>query len=132
MKAVVYSEYGSPDVLQLKEVAKPIPRDSEVMVKTRAVSINGSDWEALVGRPLYVRIGGLRRPGQAILGSDVAGMVESVGSSVKEFRPGDEVFGDTPTYAGGFAEYVCLPESRLVRKPAGLTFEQVSAIPRPG
>ena len=132
MKAIVYFEYGSPDVLQLKEVAKPIPGENEVLVKTRAVSINGSDWEALVGRPLYVRIGGLRRPGSPILGSDVAGIAESVGSNVKEFKPGDEVFGDTPSYAGGFAEYVCLPESRLVHKPPGLTFEQASAIPQAG
>ena len=132
MKAIVYSEYGSPDVLQLKEVAKPTPKENEVLVEVHAVSINGSDWEALVGRPLYVRIGGLRRPGNPILGSDVAGRVEAVGASVKEFQPGDEVFGDTPSYAGGFAEYVCLPESRLVRKPPGLTFEQASAIPQAG
>ncbi|HEX5837504.1 MAG TPA: NAD(P)-dependent alcohol dehydrogenase [Anaerolineales bacterium] len=132
MKAIVYSEYGTPDVLKLTEVAKPVPRENEVLVKTRAVSINGSDWEALVGRPLYVRIGGLRRPGSPVLGSDVAGIVESIGSNVKEFQPGDEVFGDTPNYAGGFAEYVRLPESRLVRKPPGLTFEQVSAIPQAG
>ena len=73
MKAIVYSEYGLPDVLQLKEVAKPVPRDDEVLVRVHAVSINGSDWEGLIGKPLYARIGGFRKPGYPILGSDVAG-----------------------------------------------------------
>jgi NADPH:quinone reductase-like Zn-dependent oxidoreductase len=132
MKAIVYTEYGSPNVLQLTEVAKPVPKENEVLVRIHAVSINGSDWEGLVGRPLYVRTGGLRRPGQTILGSDIAGRVEMVGAHVKEFQPGDEVLGDTPDYHGGFAEYVCLPESRLVRKPARLTFEQASTIPQAG
>ena len=132
MKAMVYSEYGPPDVLQLQEVARPGPRDDEVLVRVHAVSINGSDWEALVGKPLYARIGGFRRPGQAILGSDVAGRVETTGKNSREFQAGDEVFGEVPGYHGGFAEYVCLPESRLVRKPAGWTFEQASAIPQAG
>ena len=132
MKAIVYSEYGPPDVLQLKEVPKPIPRDDEVLVRIHAVSINGSDWEGLVGKPLYARIGGFRRPGNPILGSDVAGRVETTSKNIREFQPGDEVFGEVPGYHGGFAEYVCLPESRLVRKPPGLTFEQVSAIPQAG
>jgi NADPH:quinone reductase-like Zn-dependent oxidoreductase len=132
MKAIVYSEYGPPDVLQLKEVAKPFPKDDEVLVKIHAVSINGSDWEGLIGKPLYARIGGFRKPGHPILGSDVAGRVETTGKNSREFQPGDEVFGEVPGYHGGFAEYVCMPESRLVRKPARLTFEQVSAIPQAG
>jgi NADPH:quinone reductase-like Zn-dependent oxidoreductase len=132
MKAIVYSEYGSPDVLQLMEVPKPVPRDDEVLVRIQAVSINGSDWEGLIGKPLYARIGGLRRPGNPILGSDIAGRVETIGSRVKEFRPGEEVFGEIPDYHGGFAEYACVPESRLLRKPAGLTAGQAAAIPQAG
>ncbi len=130
MKAVVYEKYGSPDVLEVREVEKPTPTDDQVLVKVHAVSINGSDWEGLIGRPLYVRIGGLFKPGHPILGSDIAGRVEFVGKNIKEFQPGDQVFGEIPGYGGGFAEYVCVPETALARKPAGLTFEQAAAIPQ--
>ena len=110
MKAIVQYQYGSPDVLKLKEVEKPVPRDNEVLVKVHAVSINGSDWEGLRGKPLYARIGELRKPGDPILGSDIAGRVERVGSSVSLFEAGDEVFGEMLSYRGGFAEYACTSE----------------------
>ncbi len=130
MKAIVYTEYGPPDVLQLKEVEKPTPKDDEVLIKVHAVSVNGSDWEGLRGKPLYARIGGLRKPSEGILGSDIAGRVEMVGRSIRQFQPGDEVFGETLRYRGGFAEYVCAPERGLARKPASMTFEEAAAIPQ--
>ena len=125
-------KYGSPDVLQLKEIAKPAPTDDEVLIKVHAVSVNGSDWEGLIGKPLYARLGGLRKPGDPILGSDIAGRVEMVGRNIQQFQPGDEVFGEIPGYHGGFAEYVCAPEKTLARKPASLTFEEAAAIPQAG
>jgi NADPH:quinone reductase-like Zn-dependent oxidoreductase len=132
MKAVVYTEYGSPNVLQLKEIAKPAPADDEVLIKVHAVSINGSDREGLIGKPLYARLGGLRRPGHPILGSDIAGRIEEVGRNIKVFQPGDEVFGEIPGYHGGFAEYACAPERTLARKPSSMTFEEAAAIPQAG
>lgn len=130
MKAIVRYQYGSPDVLKLEEVEKPTPKDDEVLIKIHAVSINGSDREGLIGRPLYVRIGGLRKPGYPILGSDIAGRVEQAGKNITQFKPGDEVFGEIPGYHGGFAEYACVPEKNLVRKPASLAFEEAAAIPQ--
>ena len=130
MKAIVHDQYGSPDVLKLAEVEKPAPKDNEVLIKVHAVSVNGSDWEGLRGKPLYARLGGLRKPGNKILGSDIAGRVEAVGKNVKQFQPGDEVFGEMAGYRGGFAEYACAPEKLLARKPAGMTFEQAAAIPQ--
>ena len=130
MKAIVRYQYGSPDVLKLEEVEKPTPNDDEVLVKIHAVSINGSDREGLMGKPLYARIGGLRKPGYPILGSDIAGRVEQAGNNITQFKPGDEVFGEIPGYHGGFAEYACVPEKTLVRKPASLTFEEAAAIPQ--
>ncbi len=130
MKAIVYTEYGPPDVLQLKEVERPTPKDNEVLIKVHVVSVNRSDWECLMGKPLYARLGGLRKPRKRILGSDIAGRVEAVGINVKQFRLGDEVFGDILDYMGGFAEYVCAPENKLALKPASMTFEEVAAIPQ--
>ena len=89
MKAIVYTEYGSPDVLQLKEVEKPSPKDDEVLIKIHAVSLNGSDWEGLRGKPLYARIGGLFKPSEGILGSDIAGRVDMVGKNIRQLHPGD-------------------------------------------
>ncbi|RPJ26077.1 MAG: NAD(P)-dependent alcohol dehydrogenase [Chloroflexi bacterium] len=132
MKAIVYYKYGSPDVLKLQEVAMPTPTDNEVLIKVHAVSINGSDREGLIGKPLYARIGGLRKPGYPILGSDIAGRVEKAGKNITQFKPGDEVFGEIPGYHGGFAEYACAPESTLARKPANMTFEAAAAIPQGG
>ena len=130
MKAIVYTEYGLPDVLQLKEVERPTPKDNEVLIKVHAVSVNASDWEYLRGRPLYARLGGLRKPRKRILGSDIAGQVEAVGTNVKQFQLGDEVFGDILDLMGGFAEYVCAPENKLALKPASMTFEEAAAIPQ--
>ena len=130
MKAIVYTKYGPPDVLELREVAKPTPRDDDVLIKVQAVSVNRSDREGLRGKPLYARIGGLLRPRHQILGSDVAGRVEMVGRNVRRFRPGDEVFGDILGRLGGFAEYVCARESALALKPASMTFEEAAAIPQ--
>lgn len=132
MKAIVYEKYGSPDVLHLTELAKPTPADDQILIKVHAVSINGSDKENLTGRPLYTRMAGLRRPAHQILGSDIAGRVEFVGKNHTEFEPGDEVFGEIPGYHGGFAEYVCTHGKTMMRKPAGLTFEQAAAIPQAG
>jgi NADPH:quinone reductase-like Zn-dependent oxidoreductase len=130
MKAIVYTQYGPPDVLQLKEVAKPVPTDNQVLIKVHAVSLNRSDWEGLIGKPLYARIGGLIKPHNKIPGSDIAGTVEAVGKDVKQFKPGDEVFGLMLNYGGGFAEYACMSERALALKPAGMTFEEAAAIPQ--
>jgi NADPH:quinone reductase-like Zn-dependent oxidoreductase len=130
VKAIVHHEYGSPDVLRLEDVEKPVPRDNELLIKVHAVSINRSDWEGLAGKPLYARIGGLTKPRDRILGSDIAGIVEAVGKEVKHFKPGDEVFGLILNYGGGFAEYACKSEKALALKSAGMTFEQAAAIPQ--
>ncbi|MBE7531122.1 MAG: NAD(P)-dependent alcohol dehydrogenase [Chloroflexi bacterium] len=132
MKAVIYHNYGSPDVLKLADVEKPTPTDDQLLIKIHAVSINGADWEGLIGKPLYARIGGLRKPGRPILGSDIAGRVESVGKNITEFKPGDELFGEIPGYHGGFAEYVCTHGKTMALKPASLTFEEAAAIPQAG
>ena len=130
MRAIIRTEYGSPDVLQLKEVEKPAPADDEVLVKVHAASVNLSDWEGLRGKPLYARLGGLFKPGDQILGSDIAGRVEAVGRNARQFQPGDEVYGLMPGYSGGFAEYACAPEKALALKPAGMTFEAAATIPQ--
>jgi hypothetical protein len=132
MKAIVYTHYGSPDVLQLEEVAKPTPRDDEVLIKVYAVATNAADWHLLRGKPLLVRlvVGGLLKPKHHILGADVAGRVEAVGKDVTQFQPGDEVFGNLSESGwGGFAEYVCTREDALTLKPANVTFEEVAAVP---
>ena len=130
MKAIVYTKYGPPDVLELKEVAKPTPTDDEVLIKVQAVSVNRSDWEGLRGKPLYARIGGLLKPRHQILGSDIAGRVEMAGRNNRQFQPGDEVFGDILGRMGGFAEYVCARGRALALKPASMTFEEAAAIPQ--
>lgn len=132
MKAVVRTEYGSPDVVRVEEVPKPIPSKDEVLVRVIAASVNGSDREAVAGTPAYARISGLRRPRYKILGSDVAGRVEQIGPEVRDFRPGDEILGEMPGYHSGFAEYVCAPEASFVRKPPGISFDLAAAIPQAG
>jgi NADPH:quinone reductase-like Zn-dependent oxidoreductase len=132
MKAIVYRKYGSPDVLKLEEVEKPVPKDDEVRIKIRAVSVNRSDWEGLIGKPLYARLGGLLRPRQHILGSDIAGQVELVGRNNQQFQLEDDVFGELAGYGGGFAEYVCARGNILALKPAGMAFEEAAAIPQAG
>lgn len=130
MKAIVRTEYGPPDVLQLKDVERPAPKDNEVLIEVHAASVNASDWELLRGKPFWARLWGFVRPKFKILGSDIAGRVEAVGRNVKQFQPGDEVFGDIFGSWGGFAEYVCAREDALVLKPAGLTFEEAAAVPQ--
>src|SRR5512144_1949450 len=122
MKAIVYTEYGSPDVLELKEVAKPTPKENEVLVKVYAVSANAADLHLLRADPFLIRLSsGLLKPKNTILGSDIAGRVEAVGSNVKEFKLCDEVFGDISSGGwGGFAEYVCTREDALILKPVNL------------
>jgi len=132
MKAIVYHQYGPPDNLKLVEVEKPTPTDDQVLVKVHAVSINGSDKEGLIGKPFYVRMGGLRKPGDPILGSDIAGRVEAAGKNHTQFKPGDEVYGEMGNYHGGFAEYVCTRAKDWALKPASLTFEEAAAIPQGG
>jgi NADPH:quinone reductase-like Zn-dependent oxidoreductase len=126
MKAIVYTKYGPPDVLQLKEVAKPVPTDNQVLVTVQAASVNTLDL-AMRG-PFLARIitGGLLKPKDPRLGADIAGRVEAVGNNVTQFQPGDEVFG---AYKGGFAEYVSVPENRVALKPANSSFEEAAAAP---
>lgn len=132
MKAIVYTEYGSPDVLQFKEVEKPAPKDDEILVKIHAAALNAADWYLMKGTPFLARLmtGGLARPRNTILGSDIAGRVEAVGRNVRQFQPGDEVFGDTSGCGlGGLAEYTAAPENVWALKPRGITFEQAAAVP---
>jgi NADPH:quinone reductase-like Zn-dependent oxidoreductase len=128
MKAIVYTQYGSPDVLHFTEVAKPTPADDEVLIKVRAASVNPLDWRLMRGKPLFVRLmtGGLRKPKITRPGVDLAGQVEAVGRSVTQFKPGDDVFGGC---RGAFAEYVCVMEDKLATKPADLSFEDAAAVP---
>jgi len=131
VKAIVYTKYGTPDVLELKEVDKPIPKDDEVLIKVHAVSINDWDWCLLQGIPFINRLlFGLLRPKKQILGSDIAGRIEAVGKNVQRLQPGDEVYGDLSGDWGGFAEYVCARENALALKPAGMTFDEAAAIPQ--
>ena len=130
MKAVIYSNYGSPDVLRWEEMEKPVAADKEVLIKVRAASVNPLDWHFLRGTPYFLRLmAGLRKPKETRVGVDVAGQVEAVGSHVTQFKPGDAVFGSC---RGAFAEYVCAAESALVLKPVHLTFEQAAAVPVAG
>jgi NADPH:quinone reductase-like Zn-dependent oxidoreductase len=132
MKAVVYTRYGPPGVLRLTDVQTPVPKDNEVLVKVHAVSLNGSDWEVLRGKPLYSRVPGLFRPRRHTLGSDIAGRVEAAGRNTTLFQPGDDVFADILSQMGGLAEYVCVPESALARMPTGMTYEEAAALPQAG
>jgi len=133
MKAIVYTRYGQPDVLKLKEVPKPSPKDNEVLIKVHAAAVNDFDWGLLRGRPFVLRIGALFKPKYSILGCDMAGVVKAVGGNVKKFQPGDEVFGDiSGSGFGGFAEYVCAREDVLAPKSAKMTFEQAAAVPHAG
>lgn len=129
MKAMIYTQYGSPDVLQLKEREKPTPKENEVLVQVHAASVNAADWHLLRGDPFLMRLAfGLFKPKNTILGADIAGRVEAVGKNVQQFKPGDEVFGDISSCGfGGFAEYAAVPEQALVKKSARLTFEQAAA-----
>lgn len=131
MKAIVTEKYGAPDVLKFEEVQKPAPGDDEVLIQVHAAAANAGDWHLLRGDPFIIRLMfGLLKPKIKILGADVAGRVEAVGRNVTEFQPGDEVFGDlSGSGFGAFAEYVAVPEEAVALKPAGMTFEEVAAVP---
>ena len=131
MKALVYRRYGGPEVLELAHVPRPEPREREVLLRVHAASINGADRVLLRGKPLMVRLGmGFLRPKHPILGFDVAGRVEAVGSQVTQFRAGEDVFG--ASNFGAFAEFACVNEETLVPKPAGVSFEEAAATPTAG
>lgn len=135
MKAIVLSRYGCPEnCLSLEEVATPTPRGKEVLVRVRASTVNDVDWCFVRGKPqVYRLIFGLFKPKLAVLGAEVSGTVEAVGGQVNKFAPGDEVYGDiSEAGLGGFAEYVCVNETALARKPPGITFEQAAAAPHAG
>ncbi len=129
MKAITYEKYGSPDVLSVEEVQKPTPKDDEVLIKVRAASVNPFDWHYLRGEPFFMRLmgAGILKPRNKILGIDIAGRVEAGGGNVKQFQPGDEVFGASDF--GALAEYVCAKENALVLKPANVTSEEAAAAP---
>ena len=130
MKAIVNSKYGTPDVLELKEVDKPIPKDNEVLIKVYAVSINDWDLGLLQGDLINRLMNGLLKPKIKILGSDIAGRIEAIGKDVKKFQLGDEVYGDLSGRWGGFAEYTCAREIELALKPVSMSFEEAAAIPQ--
>ncbi len=131
MKAIVYTEYGSPDVLRLEEIEKPVPKANEVLVKVHAASANPADWHLMRATPFLARLeAGLFKPGHTQLGADFAGTVEAVGNAVTEFKPGDEVFGETSLKGmGSFAEYVCASEEYTVLKPANVSFDAAAGAP---
>ncbi len=128
MKAILFTKYGSPDVIQLAEVEKPVPNQDQVLVKVVAASANPLDWHRMRAAPFLVRLSdGFLKPRDPKLGADVAGIVEAVGKGVTEFKPGDEVFGEIGS--GSFTEYVCIHEKNLVLKPANVSFEAAAAAP---
>ena len=130
MKAIVYTKYGGPEVLQIKEIEKPYPKDDEVLIKVYAASINDWDWGLLHGDFINRLLNGFLKPKKKILGSDIAGRIEAIGKNVNQFKTGDEVYGDLSGHWGGFAEYVCAREKALALKPASMSFEEAAAIPQ--
>lgn len=130
MKAVIYTQYGGPEVLQVKETEKPFPKDDEVLIKVHTASINDWDWGLLHGDFVNRMLNGFLKPKRKILGSDIAGCIEAIGKNVTRFKTGDEVYGDLSGQWGGFAEYVCAKEKALALKPATMRFEEAAAIPQ--
>src|SRR5258705_13290558 len=130
LKAIVYTKYGGPEVLQIKEIEKPYPKDDEVLVKVYAVSINDWDFGLLQGDFINRMLNGFLKPKRKILGSVIAGRIEAVGKNITRFKTGDEVYGDLSGQWGGFAEYVCSREKALALKPAGMSFTEAAAIPQ--
>src|SRR6266498_5761813 len=130
MKAIVQDAYGSADVLELRDIDQPLPKDDEVLVRVHAAGLHRGDWHVMTGLPYLIRLVvpdlGLRKPKVPVRGMDVAGRVEAVGGNVTRFQPGDAVFG---TCDGAFAEYAVAPEDHLAAKPANLTFEQAAVVP---
>lgn len=134
MKAIVRHEYGPPDVLELRDVDKPVAEGHQVLVRVHAAGVNMADVDYMLGRPGSARLmTGLREPRNHVLGLDVAGQVEAVGPDVTRFQPGDEVFGDLTEHGyGGFAEYACAREDAFARKPVNLSFEEAATVPQTG
>jgi NADPH:quinone reductase-like Zn-dependent oxidoreductase len=133
MKAIVYTNYGSPDVLKFTEIQQPVAEGNKVLIRVHAASINSWDWDMVRGKPYIVRIGGLRTPRYRIPGADLAGVVESTGPEVKKLKVGDRVFGDLCASGwGAYAEYVCAPETVLSIIPANISFSQAAALPQAG
>jgi len=131
MKAMVYDNYGPPEVLELREIGKPTPKEDEVLIKVHAASVNAMDYRFLTGTPFLARLmAGLLRPTHKVLGLDVAGKVEAVGANFKQFQPGDDVFALSMNL-GAFAEYMCVPEAQviMVLKPASMSFEEAASVP---
>ncbi|MFT4413804.1 NAD(P)-dependent alcohol dehydrogenase [Fredinandcohnia humi] len=134
MKAVIYEKYGPPEVLTLREIEKPVPKDNEVLVKIHAASLNYGNLVLLKGEPFVARFAfGLFKPKYPIPGGDIAGRIEAVGNKITQFQPGDDVFGDLSVFGwGGFAEYIAVPEHAVARMPGNLTYEEAAAIPMAG
>ena len=134
MRAIVYAKYGPPSVLRLEEIAKPAPKENEVLVKIHAAALNPADWHFLRGDPVVMRMAsGLFAPKRPVLGADIAGTVEAVGTGVTRFKPGDEVYGDLSGAGfGAFAEYVAVKHGALATKPAALSFEEAAVVPLAG
>ncbi len=135
MKAIVYDNYGSPDVLRLEDLPSPIPSDYEVLVKIQAISINSWDWDMLTGKPYEYRVlSGLIKPKSKLIhGCDIAGKIEAIGKNVKNLQVGDEVFGDLAENGwGAFAEYTCVNENQIIRKPSSMTFEEAACLSHGG
>lgn len=128
MKAMLQTRYGSPDVLRAIEIDKPFPKEDQVLIKVLAVGLNMADWRLLTGSPFFIRLMKLGKG--RVPGSDVSGRVQSIGSEVKHFRPGDEVYGDIFSFgSGALAEYVCVPEKAVALKPVNMNFEEAAAVP---
>ncbi|MEN8447616.1 MAG: NAD(P)-dependent alcohol dehydrogenase [Cyanobacteria bacterium J06555_13] len=135
MKAIVQSEYGSADVLRIEELEKPVVADNEVLVRVRGAGVHAGDWHLMRGDPFLIRLmtGGILKPKITTVGTDVAGQVEAVGKDVRQFQPGDEVFGDLSECGfGAFSEYVPVPETALAHKPTNLSFEEAATVPVSG
>jgi NADPH:quinone reductase-like Zn-dependent oxidoreductase len=139
MKAIVQNRYGSVDVLELRDIEEPVAGDDQMLVRVRAASVHADVWHVMRGVPYVLRFmgAGVRRPKNLVPGTDLSGVVESVGQNVTRFQPGDEVFGQSLVanlwrHGGAFAEYAAVPESRFGPKPAGLSFEQAAAVPTSG
>ncbi|MHA1547463.1 MAG: NAD(P)-dependent alcohol dehydrogenase [Alphaproteobacteria bacterium] len=133
MRAAVYDRFAGPDAIELREVARPVPRGDEVLVRVHAASVNSWDYDLVVGKPFLVRLagGGLFRPARPILGADIAGRVTAVGPDARKFQPGDAVFGDISEHGwAGFAEYASASETAFTDKPDTMSFEQAAAIPQ--
>lgn len=134
MKAILLKEYGLPNLLEIGEVAKPVPKDNEVLVKIHSASINDWDWGLVRGKPFVIRLFfGLKKPKIKIPGVDVSGKIEALGGNVSSFNIGDEIYCDLSECGfGGFAEYVCIPENILSKKPSSISYNGASALPHAG